>query len=82
MDMKEWLPAGTFSHGVVGGLLAAMAFFVFVCLMRAFTHIREYGLWSYLKGAFRIDNDSMGLFLVLLTALLVVALFFRSDAPV
>ncbi len=82
MDINHWLPEGTFSHGVVGGLLAAMGFFVLVCLMRAFAHIREFGLWNYLKSAFRIDNDSMGLFLVLLTALLVVVLFFRSSAPV
>ncbi len=47
--------------------------------MRALTHIRQYGLWSYLKGAFRIENDSMGLFLVLLTLLLVVVLFFRRE---
>lgn len=80
MNIDFPIPEGTFSHGVVGGLLAAMAFFVLVCLLRALTHIRHYGLWSYLKGAFRIDNDSMGLFLVLLTLLLVVALFFRREA--
>lgn len=77
MDIKNWLPEGTFSHGVVGGLVVGMAFFVLVCLLRALVHIREYGLWNYLKGAFRIDNDSMGLFLVLLILLLVVVLFFR-----
>ena len=79
MGLDFPLPEGTFSHGVVGGLIAAMGFFVFVCLMRALAHIRQYGLWSYLKGAFRIDNDSMGLFLVLLTLLLVVILFFRRE---
>jgi hypothetical protein len=82
MDMNHWLPEGTFSHGVVGGLLVGMAFFVLVCLLRAFAHIREYGLWAYLKSALRIDENSMGLFLVLLTLLLVVVLFFRNDAPV
>jgi hypothetical protein len=80
MNFNLPIPEGTFSHGVVGGLLAAMGFFVLVCLLRALTHIRQYGLWSYLKGAFRIDNDSMGLFLVLLTLLLVVTLFFRREA--
>ena len=79
MTLDFPLPEGTFTRGVVGGLLVGMGFFVFVCLMRALTHIRQYGLWSYLKGAFRIDNDSMGLFLVLLTLLLVVILFFRRD---
>jgi hypothetical protein len=73
------LPEGTFTHGVVGGLLVGMAFFVLVCLLRALAHIREFGLWNYLKSAFRIDNDSMGLFLVLLTLLLVVILFFRRE---
>ncbi len=80
MNFNFPIPEGTFSHGVVGGLLAAMGFFVLVCLLRALTHIGRYGLWSYLKGAFRIDNDSMGLFLVLLTLLLVVILFFRREA--
>jgi hypothetical protein len=70
---------GIFSHGVIGGLIAAMAFFVLVCLLRALAHIREYGLWSYLKGAFRIQNDSLGLVFVLLTLLLVVILFFRKE---
>ncbi len=80
MNLTSLIPEGTFSHGVVGGLIAAMAFFVLVCLMRAFSHIRQYGLWSYLKGTFRIDNDSMGLILVLLTLLFIVTLFFRREA--
>ncbi|MBV8881936.1 MAG: hypothetical protein JO332_18410 [Planctomycetaceae bacterium] len=78
MDLTG-LPEGTFDRGVVGGVLLAMAFFVLVCLLRALTYIREYGLWSYLKGAFRIQNDSLGLFLVLLVLLLVVILFFRRE---
>jgi len=73
------LPAGTFERGVVGGVLLAMAFFVLVCLMRALVYIRQYGVASYLKGAFRIQNDSLGLFLILLVLLLVVILFFRRD---
>ena len=79
MALDFQIPDGIFSHGVVGGLIAAMAFFVIVCQLRALTHIREYGLWSYLKAAFRIKNDSLGLFLVLLTLLLVVVLFFRRE---
>jgi hypothetical protein len=80
MDMTHWLPEGTFSHGVVGGLLVGMGFFVLVCLLRALAHIREYGLWNYLKSTFRVQNDSLGLFLGLLTLLLVVTLFFRREA--
>ena len=76
---RPWLPEGTWSHGVVGSLIAGMCFFVLVCVMRALVHVREYGLWSYLKGAFRIQNDSLGLFLVLLMLLLVVILFFRGE---
>jgi hypothetical protein len=77
----EWtgLPAGTFDHGVVGGLLLGMALFILVSLARAAAYIREYGLWSYLKGAFRIQNDSLGLFLVLLVLLFVTILFFRRE---
>ncbi|HLY11565.1 MAG TPA: hypothetical protein VKW04_19850 [Planctomycetota bacterium] len=75
----QWLPAGTVDHGVVGGMLLGMAFFVVVCLMRALAAIREYGLWNYLKGALRIQNDSLGLFLVLLVLLLVTLLIFRRD---
>jgi hypothetical protein len=78
MDLTGFLN-GTLTHGVVGGVLAAMGFFVFVCLMRALAYIRVYGLWSYLKGAFRIQNDSLGLFLVLLVLLFVVILFFRRE---
>ena len=78
MDLNV-LPAGTFDHGVVGGVLVAMAFFVLVCLMRALVYIREYGILSYLKGAFRIQNDSLGLVLTLLVLLLVVVLFFRRE---
>jgi hypothetical protein len=81
MQLDFPIPEGTFSHGVVGGLIAGMAFFVLVCLLRALAHIREYGLWNYLRSAFRIDNDSMGLVLVLLILLLVVVLFFRPDGP-
>ncbi len=79
MDMNHWLPEGTFNHGVVGGLLVGMAFFVLACLLRALAHIREFGVWNYLKSAFRIDNNSMGLVLVLLTLLLVVVFFFKPD---
>ena len=78
MDV-DWLPAGTFNHGDVGGVLLAMAFFILVCLMRALVYIREYGVVSYLKGAFRIQNDSLGLVLVLLVLLLVVILFFKRE---
>jgi hypothetical protein len=77
----DWiaLPDGTFHRGVVGGVLLGMVFFVAVCFLRALVYIREYGLWSYLKGAFRIQNDSLGLFLVLLILLFVVVLFFRQE---
>lgn len=81
MDFTE-IPQGTLTRGVIGGLLVAMGFFVFVCLMRALAYIRVYGIWSYLKGAFRIQNDSLGLFLVLLMLLFVVLLFFRAEASV
>ncbi len=78
MDLS-WLPPGIFDRGVVGGVLVAMGFFVFVCLLRAGSYIRVYGLWSYLKSAFRIQNDSLGLFLVLLVLLFVTILFFRRE---
>jgi len=47
--------------------------------MRAFVSIRDYGVLRYLKGAFRIHDDSLGLVLLLLALLLVVLLFFRRD---
>lgn len=73
-----WAPEGTLTRGAVGGLLLGMLFFVVVCMMRALVYIRRYGLWCYLKSALTIENDSLGLFLVLLTLLLVTVLFFRS----
>ena len=73
----DWLPKGTLEKGAVGGLMFGMALFVLVCLMRAGFYIRHYGLWSYLKSALKIENDSLGLFLVLLTLLLVVVVFFK-----
>jgi hypothetical protein len=77
----DWngLPPGTFDRGVVGGVLLALAFFVFICLLRALAYVREYGVLSYLKSAFHIRNDSLGVFLVLLGLLLVVLLFFRRN---
>ncbi len=74
----DWIPDGIFTRGVAGGLLVGMAWFVLVCLIRAFIHIRQFGLWNYLKSALTIENDSLGLFVVLLVLLLVTILFFRS----
>jgi hypothetical protein len=76
----EWsvLPEGTFAVGAVGGLLAAMGFFVLVCLWRAFDRIRTFGLWNYLTSALKVETDSLGMFLLLLVLLLVTLLVFRS----
>lgn len=76
MDL-DWLPEGTFDRGMVGGVLVGMAFFVFVCLLRAFARIRTFGLWNYLGSALKIEDDSLGLFLVLLVLLLVVLLVYH-----
>jgi hypothetical protein len=73
------LPEGTFDRGVLGGVILSMLFFVAVCLLRSLTHIHQYGVWSYLRGAFRIHNDSLGLVLLLLVLLFVVVLFFRRE---
>jgi len=77
----EWsgLPEGTFTIGAVGGLLVAMAFFVVVCLWRAFDRIRTFGFWNYLTSALTIENDSLGLFLVLLILLFVTILLFKTS---
>jgi len=76
-----WLPEGTFSKGAVGGFVVGIAFFVLVCISRAVTRIWTFGLWNYLKSAFRIENDSLGLILLLLVLLLVTILFFRGVNP-
>jgi hypothetical protein len=73
------LPEGTFTIGTVGGLLVAMAFFVVVCLWRAFDRIRTFGLWNYLTSALTVENDSLGLFLVLLILLFVTILLFKTS---
>jgi hypothetical protein len=73
------LPDGTFERGVLGGVILAMLFFVSVCLLRSLVYIHQYGVWNYLKGAFRIQNDSLGLFLLLLVLLFVVILLFRRE---
>lgn len=78
MDLN-YLPAGTFDRGVIGGVLLAMVFFVVVCLTRSGAYIREFGVVSYLKGALRIQKDSLGMILLLLVLLFVVTLFFRRD---
>jgi hypothetical protein len=72
----DWLPDGTFDRGMVGGVMLGMAFFVLVCLMRAFARIRTFGLWNYFCSALTIEDDSLGLFLTLLVLLLVVVLVF------
>jgi hypothetical protein len=76
-----WVPEGTFSKGAVGGFVVGIAFFVLVCLSRAVTRIWIFGPWNYLKSAFRIERDSLGMFLVLLVLLLVTILFFRGVNP-
>lgn len=73
------LPDGTFERGVLGGILAGMLFFLLVALLRAFLRIRAFGLWNYLKSAFTIQRDSLGLFLTLLGLLLVVLLVYRRE---
>jgi len=71
------LPEGTFAIGAIGGLVVGMAFFVLICLWRAFDRIRTVGLWNYLVSALKIETDSLGLLLVLLILLLVTLLTFR-----
>jgi hypothetical protein len=72
----DWLPAGTFDRGVVGGVLVGMAWFVLVCLCRTVVYMAQFGVWSWLKSAFRIEEGSLGLFLVLLILLLATLLCF------
>jgi hypothetical protein len=73
-----WFPEGTFTIGAVGGFIVAMAFFVLVCLWRAAIRIWTFGLWNYLASALKIEDDSLGLFVILLALLLVTLLFFRT----
>ena len=73
----DGLPEGTFDRGMAGGVLVGMAFFVLVCLLRAFARIRTFGLWNYLGSALKIEDDSLGLFLTLLALLLVVLIVYR-----
>jgi hypothetical protein len=71
-----WIPDGTITKGVVGGLLAGMTFFVLVAFMRTAVRIRRTGLWNWMKSSLSIERDSLGLFLVLLVLLLVVLLVY------
>ncbi len=75
----ELLPDGWFQRGFLGGIVIGMAFFVLVCLYRAFDRIRTFGLWNYLASALKIENDSLGLLLGLLLVLLAVLLCFGTD---
>jgi len=75
----DFLPDGWFNRGVMGGILFGMAFFVLVCLRRAFDRIRTFGLWNYLASALKIENDSLGLLLTLLLMLLAVILCFGTE---
>jgi hypothetical protein len=72
----DWLPEGTFDRGVVSGLLVGMAWFVLVSLYRSALYIGEFGLWRWLTSALRIEQDSLGLILLLLILLLVTVLTF------
>ena len=77
----DFLPEGTFSRGVTGGLLVGMAWFVLVCLYRSVRRIVHFGPWAWLKSAFTIDRDSLSLFLVLLLLLLATVLCFPPGRP-
>lgn len=72
----EWLPAGTFDRGVIGGLLVGMVWFVLVSLYRSALYIGQFGLWRWLTSAVRIEQGSLGLILLLLLLLLVTVLTF------
>ena len=72
----DYLPAGTFDRGVIGGLLVGMLWFVLVGLYRSALYIGEFGLWNWLKSAFRIQQDSLGMILLLLILLLITVLTF------
>jgi len=78
--MIDWpaLPEGTFATGAVGGFIVAIAWFVLVCLARTLARIRTFGFWNYLCSALRIEEDSLGLFLVLLVLLFVTLMVFRT----
>ena len=78
--MIDWpaLPEGTFTIGAVGGFIVAIAWFILVCLARAAARIRTFGLWNYLGSALRIEQDSLGLFFVLLVLLFVTLMVFRT----
>ena len=77
----DWLPDGTFDRGVAGGLLVGMGWFVLVCLGRSASFIGEYGIWAWLKSAFKIEHGSLGLILVLLLLLLATLLCFPRVRP-
>jgi hypothetical protein len=72
----DYLPAGTFDRGVIGGLLVGMLWFVLVGLYRSALYIGEFGFWRWLKSAFQIRQDSLGLILLLLILLLITVLTF------
>jgi hypothetical protein len=75
----DFLPDGLFQRGFLGGIVIGMAFFVLVCLLRAFHRIRTFGLWNYLASALKIENDSLGLLLALLLLLLAVLMCFGTE---
>ncbi len=77
----EWLPAGTFDRGVAGGMMVAMAWFVVVCLYRSLHYIAEFGLWSWLTSALKIERDSLGLILLLLGLLVAALICFPPTRP-
>ena len=72
----DFLPPGTFDRGVVGGVLAGMLWFVLVSLYRSARYVGQFGFWRWLGSAFRIEQDSLGLILLLLVLLLVTVLVF------
>jgi hypothetical protein len=77
----DWLPAGTFDRGVVGGVTVAMGWFALVCLYRSLHYILEFGIWSWLTSALKIHRGSLGLILLLLGLLLAVVLCFPPTRP-
>lgn len=63
--LRQWLPVET-AHWVIWSLGVGFGLIILVGVVRTAHYVYYYGLWNWLKGSFRINDDTWWLIAVLI----------------